>query len=415
MKFLKKTVVFAVVAATLIAACAGLISCGGDPEEDKGELLATYTGGEIYEKDITDWRNYMYHMYYSDIMSADDPKAELFNTLDRATNYVVKIKAFKALLESEGLVTFSEEKINQYAQVVISEIDESKTFASQGGYEYWKTVFEVSDDFIYEYAESQLVSAELERYIMSKYGVTDEMIQEYWELYAGEYLQVPSYYFDNIMVIVPLNLTGDASVWADAKAEAQRYIDELKAGADFETVKQEAIDNSRGTSMAKAYSTVVSRKKSEFSGFENLDKILEENKKIIDEYCANLGIELPEYANETDGKLYDAWYYYVNMNNEAYLKNQLLSLDIGEFSTEPIMHVFGYQIVKLTKEDDDIYFKSPFDYPEVYDDIYDKLYKELWSSGSGASVDEFEAFLAEKYDIKIVYSYASEYKKGNLK
>ena len=412
MKFLKKTVVFALVAATLIAACAGIVSCGENPEDDKGELLATYKGGELYENDLEDWRQYMSHIYYDDINASDDVKAALYAVFDLTTSYVVKIKAFENLLEKEGYMTFSEKSINSYAETLIEGLDED----FKGGYDAWKKGYHVSDEFIYSFAEMQLVSAEIEKYVMSRYGVTDEMIDKYWELYAGDYVQVPSYYFDSIILAPDADYKGGEAEWEELKADAQKYIDEINAGADFEAVKAEAIANSHNPTVSQLYSNVSSITKLECRGFEDLETILADNKTAIEKYCEELEIEFVPYADPNGDKdQRDAWFYYVNMNHEAYVKNALLNLEEGAVWSEPIMSVLGYQILKITKIDEDVFFKKPSDYPEVYNDIYDKVYKELWNDGSGVAVTEFESDLAEDYDINIVYSYVSEYKKGNLK
>jgi len=412
MKILKNTAVFVLVCATLLAVCAGLVSCGEDPDAKKGNLVATYRGGELYESDLEDWQQYMYYTYLKDILDADDQKAERFAVLDLATDYVVKMTAFKLLLESEGYVTFTESKINAY----VEQLKEQFKKDYKDGYDTWKYNYHVSDGFIYKFAELQLVSQEIEKYVMSKYGVTDKMIDEYWELYAGNYMQVPSYYFDSIILAMKTDDMDDKVIWDELKDKAQGYIDELLAGADFDTVKQNAIASSPNTTVSRIYSVVSDLSKLECRGFEELDDILADNEKDIQEYCEKLEINFVPYADPKGNKNeYEAWYYYVNMNNETRVKNALLSLEVGEVWSEPIMSVFGYQIIKMTKIDEDYFFKRPSDYPEVYDDIYQQIYNARWNDGAGVAVTEFENDLVKKYDIDVKYSYSLEYKKGNLK
>ena len=414
MKILKKAVVFILLATMLLASCQLFVSCG-DKEPDKGQLLATYSGGEIYESDVKEWQTFMFHLCIDDVLQASDKQAALYSVFDRATDYVVKMTAFKDLLSKEGLLTITESGVKLYAETLIKDINDDFT----GGYEKWKKSFEVSDDFIYSYAEMQLLSVEMEKYIMSKYGViTDEMVDEYWSLHAGDYVQVPKYYFDNIVVSLPKSEMAGETAWNEIKAEAQSYIDRINAGEDFETVKQDAISKSRYATVARLYSGEASVIKTDCNGFEDVEALIAENKEAVDLYCEEFKVNFVEYADPNGNKdEYEAWYNLVNMNNEAYVKNALLSLEEGELWQTPIMSVFGYQIMKMTKIDDGeaVYFKKPSDDPEVRRDVESKIYEQLWDSGNGPAVEEFEEKFVKDYDIKIVYSYSTEYSKGNLK
>lgn len=414
MKILKKAVAFILLATMLLASCQLFVSCG-DEEPDKGQLLATYSGGEIYESDVKEWQTFMFHLCIDDVMQASDKKEALYSVFDRATDYVVKMMAFKDLLSKEGLLTVTDNGVKLYAEELIKEINDD----FDGGYEKWKKIFEVSDDFIYQYAETQLLSVEMEKYVMSKYGViTDEMVNEYWKLHAGDYVQVPKYYFDNIIVSLPKSEMAGETAWEEIKAEAQSYIDRINAGEDFETVKQDAISKSRYATAARLYSNETTVNKTDCVGFEDVEALIAENKEAVDLYCEEFEITFVEYADPNGNKdQYEAWYNLVNMNNEAYVKNALLNLEAGELWQTPIMSVFGYQIMKMTKidEGDEVYFRKPSEYPEVKADIESKLYQQLWDSGDGPSVDEFEEDLIKDYDIKTVYSYSTEYSKGNLK
>ena len=411
MKILKKAVAFILLATMLLASCQLFVSCG-DEEPDKGQLLATYSGGEIYESDVKDWKQLLYYTYFDNIMKAEDQKGEFYAVFDLATSYVVKMKAFEKLLADNGYKTFSETAIKKEAEEIIKSLNEE----FEGGYDAWKKGYRLSDDFIYSYAELQLVSSEMEKYIMSRYGIiTDEMINEYWTNYAGDYVQVPSYYFDNIIVSLPKSEMAGEAAWEEIKAEAQSYIDRINAGEDFEMVKQDAISKSRYATAARLYSIAASLRKGECEGFDDLEAILEDNKRIVNALCEELKVQFVEYADPNGDKdEYEVWYDFVNMNNEASVKNALLNLEEGEVWATPIMSVFGYQIVKLTKSDENVYFRNPTDYPDVYQDVYNKLYAQLWNEGEGPAVKEFEKDLIKDYKIEIVYSYVSEYVKGNL-
>ena len=93
------------------------------------------------------------------------------------------------------------------------------------------------------------------------------------------------------------------------------------------------------------------------------------------------------------------------MINEFYTKHALLNLDVGETIDEPIRHISGYEIIKLVEMSDKTEFQRPENNPEVYQDVYESLYAEMWNGGKGTSVEKFEKFLQEKYNVSIVYSY----------
>jgi len=238
MNKLKKIVCLLLAAVTAISVCFVFASC---EKRKSGKLLATYSGGEIYESDVADWQNYFCITNASEIVNAEDSMAKKAEVLDTATGYYAHVKMFRALLAEKNIATITDKMIKEYAENILIPALNAQ-YESSGGYVAWRNTYNVSKNFIYDYAEQELVNSYREKYIMENFGVTDEMITEYWNTYAAKYIVLPSYLIDVIMVTVPTNDKTDPEAWEAAKATAQGYIDRIKAGEDFSAVKEEAIE-----------------------------------------------------------------------------------------------------------------------------------------------------------------------------
>lgn len=401
MNKLKKIVCLLLAAVTAISVCFVFASC---EKRKSGKLLATYSGGEIYESDVADWQNYFCITNASEIVNAEDSMAKKAEVLDTATGYYAHVKMFRALLAEKNIATITDKMIKEYAENILIPALNAQ-YESSGGYVAWRNTYNVSKNFIYDYAEQELVNSYREKYIMENYGVTDEMITEYWNTYAAKYIVLPSYLIDVIMVTVPTNDKTDPEAWEAAKATAQGYIDRIKAGEDFSAVKEEAIEKSSDPTMTKAYSVEDSVAYRDCAGFEDIEENMASINELVEEYKEKYDVELVEYADKNSGRTYSLWYSYCNMLNELYTKNALLNLEIGETISEPIRHLEGYEIIKLTGKRDDAEFKNPKTDEGVYNEIHDLLYSTLWGDGTGTAVQAFELQLEEDYKLEITYSY----------
>ena len=403
MNKIKKIVCLALAVAMTVSVCAMFMSCDKIPS---GKLLATYNGGKVYESDVADWQNFFRIEKVNEIFQAEDQQAKIAEVDDETTEFYVQLKAFKKLLEDKGVSTISDSAVKKYAEEVLIPSIEEK-YAENGGYTFWRKTYGVSENFIYDFAEEQLVTSYLEEYVMGIFGVTDELVNEYWQTHSHEYLVVPSYIFDVIMVSVADSDKTDVEAWEAAKAEAQGYIDRINAGEDFADVKADAIQKSKNINSSAAYSVKDSVPFKSCEGFEDEEENLAAINEYIEECMETYNVKLVEYA-DPDGneKEYALWFAYCNMLNEFYTKHALLSLDIDETVSEPIRHIEGYEIIKLTEKSDKTEFQNPKTNQAVYDDIYQKLYEEMWDGGNGTSVEKFEKKLAEDYNIKIEYRYS---------
>lgn len=402
MNKIKKIVCLVLAAVTVFSVCAVFASC---EKRKSGKLLATYSGGEIYESDVADWQNYFCITNASEIVNAEDSMAKKAEVLDTATGYFAHVKMFRALLAEKNIATITDKMIKEYAEnVLIPALNEQ--YESNGGYVAWRNMYSVSKNFIYDYAEQELVNSYREKYIMENYGVTDDMITEYWNTYAAKYVVLPSYLIDVIMVQVPAKDKTDPEAWEAAKAEAQGYIDRIKAGEDFSAVKAEAIEKSSDPTSTKAYSVEDSVPYRDCTGFEDIEENMKSINELVEEYKKKYDVDLVEYADKNSGRTYNLWFSYCNMLNELYTKNALPKLEIGETVSEPIRHLEGYEIIKLTGKRDDAEFRNPKTDESVYYEIHDLLYSELWGDGTGAAVQAFELQLEEDYKLVINYAYA---------
>ena len=406
----KKIICLLLAAIMALSACAMFASC---EDNKKGELLATYDGGEVYESQVLDWQSYFLMENIQVISQADDYQAEIAEINDSTTKFYVQLKTFRKLLADKGIATITDEMIKKYAEeVVIPSIEDS--VSNSGGYEAWCKSYNVSENFANDLAENSLVNLYLENYVMDKYGVTDQLVYDYWDVYSYKYVVVPTYNFDVIMVCLADEDKADPEAWEAAKAEAQGYIDKIKAGEDFEAVKAEAIENSKNADPAKVYSVKDSVPITECVGFEDKEANLSNIEEYFEAATKESNVNLIEYADpKGNSDEYALWFSYCNMLNEFYTKHSLMNLEEGETIAEPIRHIEGYEIIMLTEKNEKTEFKNPKTDPEVYNDIYETLYNEMWDGGSGSSVEQFEKDLNEEYHVSIVYSYVSNLTKTN--
>lgn len=412
MKTIKKISCAIIVFALALTMCLGLASCG---KKRGGTLLATYKGGEVYSSELLDWQNYFLYENMETLLKEDDPYAAINIRNDQTTKFYVQMKVFRQLLEDKGLLKLSDKGIKEYAKILIEAFNEEYDGYKSGvsGYEYWKSVYHVSDDFINSYSEYLLVSEQAEKYVMKYYGVTDELIQEYWDMNAARFLKTPSHIFDTIIVAVESGKESDLDEWARAKAEAEGYIARIKAGESFDSVKEDAIKNSKNQQIAEAYSNRDRVSIFECSYFVELEPQIEVINNSIKEYLEKNDVNFVEYADPNgDKKEWALWYEYCNLINEATVKHIMTTLSIGETADEPIRAIMGYQIVCLVETTEDTAFVNPFDDEDVYNEIYEIIYDERWANGNGVAVDEFVADLEADYEIEIKYSYYEQYEKA---
>ena len=388
-----------------------------DPEA--GYLLATYDGGAIYEKDALDWQRYFMTQNMANIYAVlsdgtERTQSEMLaivdemtnEALDNTTEYVVVMRMLRRYFSETGAALITDETVNAYAETLKTQIESN--YAAFGGYAYWKDTVcgGVSDGFLTEYAEFDLVARYLEDQVMTAYPVTDDMIMEYWRIYQSKYLVLPSYTFDCIIVPVGNASLGDENAWNEAKAEAQGYIDRIKAGEDFDAVKAAAIENSKDYTISFYYSNANTISASDMEGFDDLDARYAEIEEFVGTFEAE-GINFVMYADPNgDRAEYSLWFRYCQLINQLYVKNALAKLDVGETLSEPIMYVSGYEIVKLVERVDSAYFRNPEKDKDVYDEIYGLLYDEMWGGGAGSSAEKFYDDIFEKYGVVIRYSYA---------
>lgn len=406
MKIIKRIAAFALAAAMLLGICASMTSC-----KERGNIVASYDGGEIYEGDLVDWQSYFLGFYYQNIIKSENPTAEIQQVLDLTTKAVLQTKIFKDILEKEDILVLKDSDIKQRANEIIEELNEDEELKKLGGYDHWKKYYGVSKNFIYDYAEYVMITECIESYIMSREEnkITDEDVRDYWNKNASEFLITPSYILDVIIVVVENSKLGDPAAWESAKAEAQGYLDRLKNGEKYDDVKIAALQNTVDTDIFNAYSVRDRLAISDCEGFEDIDRLLAEAKEVLDGFAEESKIELVEYPDITNENEYRLWFDNVNIHNEIYVKNAILNMEVGDCVSEPIKFINGYEIFRYAEKDENLMFQTPEVNDEVYQRCYDAVYDERWDAGAGPAVTSFEEKMYKDYNVDIKFSYVDAY------
>ena len=415
MKIFKRIICAVLVLAMACALCVAFTAC---KEKVVDNIVATYKDAEIHESDLADWQLYYLQRNVDEIISAGSglaTSAEITaamdkkrnEILDKATDFVLQIKLVKKYLTENGIADITESAVSAYAANMKSTIE--KEYDSKGGYEYWKSTVcgGVSDNFIYQCSEAEIVLAYMEQCAMDLAPVTKDMVVEYWQLNRDKYVVAPYYKFDVLIVPLAENSHGGEDDWNAAKAEAQGYIDRIKAGESFEDVKADAISKSPDPAISRFYSVPTSVSATEANGFIDKEERLKEV-EITMQLFVEEGTNFVEYADPNgDKEEYDLWYMYCNFMNQLYSKHYAATLEVGEVNDEPFLFVGGYEIIQLLESNPEVAFLDPLTNDDVYSEIYQLIYDELWSDGSGSSVDAFVDMLYKDYDAKVTYRYSA--------
>ncbi|MCQ2770469.1 MAG: hypothetical protein MJ236_01550 [Clostridia bacterium] len=413
MKLFKRLVCLSITLVMILTSIVSLSSCG---TREKDLVIATYSFGQLKESDLKQWQSYMTALY-GDQLSACETELEKYELLskvyDEATRYWAQIQFLAKEFELMG-VTYSENDISNMEKIIIAQFAE--TYKEQGGWDGISKDLGLDDTFLSQFALSQLVHASLEGFVMGNYEITNEMIKDYYDKNVDQFMIVPSYKLDMIYVPVAEADLAKPDAWAAAKAEAEAYLQRLQAGEDFETVKKDAIANSKDKLTSENYATVSEINKASCERYYYVDVVIESIEEDLAKLLKDEKINFVKYADpKGDAKEYSIWFQYIMLTNEAYVKNALLTLEDGQIHNSVIEFISGYEIIKKVSTSNDVIFQDPFENEEVYKEIKEILYKAAWDDGAGPAVNAVLDKLNKKYELNILFSYEEAFQNSDIK
>ena len=347
---------------------------------DRGEILAVYDNTPVYEEDVRDIINY-YIATNATLDSTDEEKTEIAK---QAVRTYVNYKLLELDLKDLGY-TVDEKALDATLEETIDYLDE--TF--EGGYQDWRTMYQVSKNFLKEELRRFELAALFSEYASDTVEITDAEIGEYYELNAMEYADPAGYTWTAVLrEVLDLN---DEEECATAKAEMESYIRQVKGGfSTLEQVKEDILKKyteEDGYKQTELYSGETFTPKTSVKDIPDLAAALEE----VAQSYENLN---PDAEPDTDE--YDTYMSYLGDCFETEVYYALQNMEAGEIYEKPLLSFAGYFIIRL----DRVKLESGFTpLEEVRDEIETKLRNERISEMFEAHLNN----LTENHEVQYLF------------
>ena len=347
---------------------------------DRGEILAVYDNTPVYEEDVRDIINY-YIATNATLDSTDEEKTEIAK---QAVRTYVNYKLLELDLKDLGY-TVDEKALDATLEETIDYLDE--TF--EGGYQDWRTMYQVSKNFLKEELRRFELAALFSEYASDTVEITDAEIGEYYELNAMEYADPAGYTWTAVLrEVLDLN---DEEECATAKAEMESYIRQIKGGfSTLEQVKEDILKKyteEDGYTQTELYSGETFTPKTSVKDIPDLAAALEE----VAQSYENLNPDA-----EPDKDEYDTYMSYLGDCFETEVYYALQNMEAGEIYEKPLLSFAGYFIIRL----DRVKLESGFTpLEEVRDEIETKLRNERISEMFEAHLNN----LTENHEVQYLF------------
>ena len=347
---------------------------------DRGEILAVYDNTPVYEEDVRDIINY-YIATNATLDSTDEEKTEIAK---QAVRTYVNYKLLELDLKDLGY-TVDEKALDATLEETIDYLDE--TF--EGGYQDWRTMYQVSKNFLKEELRRFELAALFSEYASDTVEITDAEIGEYYELNAMEYADPAGYTWTAVLrEVLDLN---DEEECATAKAEMESYSRQIKGGfSTLEQVKEDILKKyteEDGYTQTELYSGETFTPKTSVKDIPDLAAALEE----VAQSYENLN---PDAEPDTDE--YDTYMSYLGDCFETEVYYALQNMEAGETYEKPLLSFAGYFIIRL----DRVKLESGFTpLEEVRDEIETKLRDERISEMFEAHLNN----LTENHEVQYLF------------
>ena len=381
---MKKTIkiISLILAVALIAGI--LVSC---KKKRTGILLATYDGkdeydGKVYsgDEDLVNWLQYL-NQYYYDYLEDGTISKEAFGEVVIQT---VLLHRLEELDLKDQDITVSEEEIKEIFEYNKLNFDEFY----DGGFEEAKKAYGLDDDFWMQYARYRVITNIIIDDQLLKLNVSESELKEYFSNNYGNYIQKAGYDYTAVFVEVK-DVTDDAE-WTTEKANAQAYIDRIKAGEKFEDVYSEIL---------KKYSVENGYTQASYaSGFGTVELSKVADVTDLEEALAKASENFPKADRTADkeSEEYKDYMRYLSTCMGIEQSYAMKNMQIGEIYPTPIRTPFGWMILRLDE------FREKSIYP-LFDDVSAQVYADYCQElvENNTILTKYKESLFNKYNIKI--------------
>ena len=333
------------------------VSCGREKY-----VVAVYGDGkEVYQSEVEDIINYYVNAYWNTEMG----ESEKLKIKASAVNVYVQYRLIEADLKKDGF-RIEKKVLNDRYKCEKTKIEE--TF--DGGYQAWRKTYNVSKDFLKEEVCRMLLREKCYENIQSKLEITDDVLKEYMNDNAVDYLKPSGYGWT--MIFREVKDITDENECSAAKKEAQEYIAKLHAGEM--TVEQVELELLAKYTKEDGYGKAALFNGSDFTAIQSMP-ILDTSEKL------NLWLEKynEEYKNrdasaDVSSKEYEAYMQYVSKCMEVETYYAIQNLEINQTYGSPIFSLIGYGILCL----DSVVKESSFaSFEDVKEELRERYIKEM--------------------------------------
>lgn len=373
MKKIVKLICF-VLAVTMLAS----VFCGC---KRGGLLLATYDGGEVYSKDedVELWTRYFLGYYGAYIDEGKMTTAELG---ELAVKTIVSQRLREIELEKRGLEV-SDEKVEEMYNFNKEAFDKSY----EGGFKQLMKDTGLKKKFWKMYARNAVVEQTIVNDLLAKKNFSDEELRNYYVANLEKYIIAAGYTYTAVFVEVK-DLSSE-SEWAEAKIAAQKYIDRIIGGEDFDKVKEDILsvyNEENGYSQSENWSGEGVITFEEIYDVEDLEKAL----KDIDEEYSDRD---PNAGEDTEG--YGKYLQYLAKSMACTQSYAMKHMEVGSVYSDPIISPLGWMILRLDHIEEETIYPS-LDELRLF--LIEDYSNELISSGK--LLGDFSDEMDKKYNVK---------------
>lgn len=361
----------------LAVSMVALIFCGCG----KGMLLATYDGGEVYstDKDVKLWTKYLSGYYGSYILEGKMTSAELGKIIVKT---IVAQRIREIEVAKRGL-SISESEVEEMYEYNKKAFDENY----EGGFKKMMKDSGLKKKFWMMFARNAVVEKAIARDILAKKEFTDKELTDYYTNNLKNYIISAGYTYTAMFVEVK-DLSSE-SEWAEAKTAAQKYIDRIKGGEDFDKIKEEILsiyNEKNGYTQTSTWTGEGAIGFDEIYDIDDLEKALAD----ADENYKDRNSKADKGSEE-----YGKYLQYL-ATCMAYTQSYAMEhMEAGTIYSEPIISPLGWMILRLDRVTEETYYPS---LDEIRLDLIRDYTNELVTSGK--VMEKFSNEMDEKYHVK---------------
>lgn len=390
---MKKSVkiISAILAVTMLA-----LLCCSCKKKDKGILLATYKGGEVYsgDSDLTQWSKYL-NNYYADYI--DDGTMTQDELSQRIVYEVVLMRLMELDIKARGL-TVSDDEVKEAFDYTKTSFDNNY----EGGYAQLVKDSGLTDDFWKAFARKSILREVIYNDLLINYDFTDEELTEYYNNNVDAYKKAKGYTCS--VVFVTVGDVSDESAWTERKTAAKAYINRILAGEKYDDIKAEIVatyteDNDSDIMASNATGTDIVSEES------MRQFVLSEGTSLEDTLKALAASDKYKNMDQHADKSSDAYKSYLEYLIKCMGYSQtyaLTHMNVGETYSEPIVAPFGWMILRLDSYNEKTYYPT---LEEIRYELTKDYFDSLVENGSLMSV--YQNDLLEKYYVTLEEFYAT--------